>query len=568
MENKETASIRQGFQMINKKKKTKPEGNEMRDTTILLQKDEDIQSQLAQLKVLESRYADLEKQYKNLNRGVMKTTKDYINNPDSIGKNVYVSQILENPTSTYQGVYNSVSPSGEKAMYTFSDNYTFKTCQEQALIWKNQFFALENVNPSTNSGQCSISGSLTDATKYGEKISSCSQGKDGYLYGGSMVNAVYRVPDAEYVGTFNDSPNRAMELLNGGSQTYSYDSCKKAAADGGYPFFALQDGAMNGNAQCAVSKDYSTATGQGTSTNFFTAKDGHIYGGPWANSLYQIQKTTGNYIGCFNDKPNRAMDAVDDLGNYTVETCQEKAVSQSAKYFAVQGGGMGKSQCFVGNNLDAAKQYGEAVPYFIGSDGNGYGYSGANAIYKLDSMGNPDVVGKAGYLDDTGKLTEYQASMIESSTSIKNDGSCPKNITNIDSAQWSNYKNSGEMMTPASTCGLAQATRQDNQQLINISNQMKDIASQIVQSIHTLESYNADLLKQMGVDKMSLKRNLDKYSQINSENKKYEKSYMPNVSGLLSDTAMNVKHENYLFAFWSILAATAIIITISAFHRN
>lgn len=585
------ASLRQGFTLINKVNDIKANKNKshasrnakinfyqqdtnvMSNTTNILNKDEDIKSQLTELKSLEAQYAELEKNYKKIRKEIMTTTQSYVNDPSSVGKNVYVSTILNELSSTYQGIYVAASPTGDSQAMTSVEGgsgYTFNACQDTALQKQNQFFALQNVAPD-NTGQCVISNDLTDATKYGEKNSSCTQGTDGFIYAGSWTNAVYKVPDAEYVGTFQDSPNRAMELINGGSQTYSYDSCKKAAADGGYSFFALQDGSMGGNAQCAVSNDYSKATGQGINNNFFTATDGHIYGGPWANSLYEIQKTTGNYIGCYKDNENRAMDQVDNLSNYSVETCQQKAISRNAKYFAVQSGTVGTSQCFVSNNLSAVQQYGEAEPYFTGTDGNTYGMEGANAIYKLNSMGDPSVVGNAGYIDDAGKLSEYPKSMVDSRIpfliSIKNDNSCPKNITNIDSIQWNTYKNTGNKMTPSSTCGLAQAIRQDNQQLTNITNQMTDIASQIVQSTHALQSYNSELFNQMGIDKNSLNINLKKYSSVNDEVNKYKKSYMPNVNGLLSDTNVTVAQESQTYMFWSILAIATIILTMSMVHK-
>lgn len=520
----------------------------------LLNKNPDIQNQVLNIKALEKQYAELGKRYNTVKEQLMTLTKNFANNPNS-ATNVYVTKVVNNPTATYQGAFLA----GPDTMTVSNGGgTTYNACMETALKADNDYFGLQ-------SGSCLISNNLTTATNLGAVYSSCNKSTDGNIYGSTNVNSVYQVPDAQFVATFKDSPNRAMPFSNGGRQVDDYNSCRAQAVAGGYNFFALQNGSMNGRAQCAVSNDYNKSTAQGSTNNAFTAKDGKIYGGGWANSLYQVNSSTPTYVGCFNDNAKKpAMDVVGGgAATYSVDSCLAAAQKAGAKYFAVQGTQPGKSKCYISNNLTAVKQYGQATPETKGSDGRIYGNSGINAIYKVDQTnGNPSVVGQLGYVSENGTLSAYPSNMNNKGTITNGNPTCPKNVTAIDSIQWSKYPSSGTSMSPASVCGLAAAKEKDDRELKSIESQMKRIANQIVQSTHTLQSYNLDLLKQMGIDKKSLDDNLIKYKETNDHFSKYKTNYIKNTNGLVDDTQIMVNQESYSYMLWTMAAVTTVIIVL------
>jgi len=81
--------------------------------------------------------------------------------------------------------------------------------------------------------------------------------------------------------------------------------------------------------------------------------------------------TSYSYIGCYADTGNRALD--DYLGTMTIEACHEASVANGYTYFGVQAGG----QCFCGNSLSEATQYGTASNCVSGTGG-----SWANSLYR------------------------------------------------------------------------------------------------------------------------------------------------------------------------------------------
>ena len=89
---------------------------------------------------------------------------------------------------------------------------------------------------------------------------------------------------------------RAMQLINGGSQTYSYDDCYQYALHNDYMFFALQNGHGPSDAQCAVSNDFMSVTqfggATGSGASVYSQADHKVYGGPSANAVYLVSAAT------------------------------------------------------------------------------------------------------------------------------------------------------------------------------------------------------------------------------------------------------------------------------------
>ena len=98
-----------------------------------------------------------------------------------------------------------------------------------------------------------------------------------------------------------------------------------------------------------------------------------------SNDSPPIQTVSGKYkyVGCYNDKNNRAIPKLmnHNGGNVkSVDECREYAEKNRQMVFGVQNG----SQCFIGNNIDKAKEYGEN---YGENCGGALGGSWTNRVY-------------------------------------------------------------------------------------------------------------------------------------------------------------------------------------------
>lgn len=73
-----------------------------------------------------------------------------------------------------------------------------------------------------------------------------------------------------------------------------------------------------------------------------------------------VNNNTSNYIGCYRDTGNRALPAVIKGGSqsYSQQSCAMEAIKGGYKYYGLQNGVNGNSQCFAGTDLNQATQYG------------------------------------------------------------------------------------------------------------------------------------------------------------------------------------------------------------------
>ncbi len=335
------------------------------------------------------------------------------------GSSVFVNKTLNTPTSEYLGCYNdSTATPSMTSVNNGSKIYTYSTCQEAAVNSGSSYFGLQGLDTTTNLSACYISNDLPTAQKYGVAKSMCNADSNGYVYGNTLVNAIYKSPTgaATYVGTYKDKPTRAMTLVNNGNTSFTYESCKQQAINTGNTYFGLQSfNSKTQTAQCALSNDSTQATQYGEIENSsYTGNDKKTYGGSFANAIYQLESDLSNYKGCYNDRADAP--AMTSLGSgnstYSFSTCKDEAVKGGYGYFALQGTASGSSKCFVSNDLSSAKKYGEAKSCSKSLDGQTYGSNGVNAIYKMNDIGDASSVGKMGYVDYNSNVTEFPDSMI------------------------------------------------------------------------------------------------------------------------------------------------------------
>ena len=91
-----------------------------------------------------------------------------------------------------------------------------------------------------------------------------------------------------------------------------------------------------------------------------------------------ITNPTSTYVGCYRDTWGRALPTVITGGSqiYSQATCMAAAADKGFKYYGLQNGTNGTSQCFVGNDLTQAEKYGistnmNPVPIWSSNTANG-----------------------------------------------------------------------------------------------------------------------------------------------------------------------------------------------------
>jgi hypothetical protein len=143
---------------------------------------------------------------------------------------------------------------------------------------------------------------------------------------------------------------------------------------------------------------------------------------------------------------------------------------------------------------------------------------------------------------------------------IENDVSCSKQITEIDTASWSNYKKSGRNMTKDTICGLAKVTESSMAVKDDLKTEITNIAKEIIDKINILGNSTTELDSNLEQTKTDLLNSVDIYKKINEEYSKNKETYAVNINGILNDSDNTVLQENYNYMFWSILAIGIIII--------
>jgi hypothetical protein len=254
---------------------------------------------------------------------------------------------------------------------------------------------------------------------------------------------------SDYIGCYGDRGTRAMTLYNGGAQKYDAEQCKAIAQKAGMAYFGLQNSRTGKTAQCAMSNNLAQAKAYGKANNCTKLPDGTYTGGAWSNAIYIVSseppatnvlqsKVSPNSIFflILQDDGNlciyRGSGPNDKQGLIWSSNTQGKRQKPNPKYVAAKGK-YGKNYISVGSTLSAGdfvgsndgttyllmQQDGNLVLYTSQDtincskmcDGNMGGGVGANAVYDVESVGFANNVGKIGYVDDDGNLSEYPASL-------------------------------------------------------------------------------------------------------------------------------------------------------------
>jgi hypothetical protein len=170
------------------------------------------------------------------------------------------------------------------------------------------------------------------------------------------------------------------------------------------------------------------------------------------------------------------------------------------------------------------------------------------------------------------------------------NGTCSRNIVDIDSIQYDNYVK-GDMMTAETECSSQIVPNQDINILADLQNKMTSIGEQISGYSSNLYNNNNELHNTISKNSEKYNKNVKLYKQNDNKIKdelnlpgKFQsnvnikegmenidiKKYgltMNDVNSMLSDTDIRVLQENYSYIFWSILAVGLITVTITQIKK-
>ena len=199
---------------------------------------------------------------------------------------------------------------------------------------------------------------------------------------------------------------------------YTYNQCKTAAIDGGYQYFGLQNGNLSsGKGYCAVTNDSVGATRNGTSyavsggiklwssetsgigntatislqgsLSVINSESMFIFNIPNNNKVYENPASNGgtpdDYIGCYGDTGNRAIENTSNNQYLTLNECKNLAIDKRFTYYGWQYNRLSLNGWCVGSNdMNKINKYGPATNCTKLSDGTMGGGAWSNAMYKTD----------------------------------------------------------------------------------------------------------------------------------------------------------------------------------------
>lgn len=130
----------------------------------------------------------------------------------------------------------------------------------------------------------------------------------------------------------------------------------------------------------------------------------------WDNLGKQVYATpyntnnTTNFIGCFADKNQRAMTAASNgKRNFTHASCQEEALKTNSQYYGTQWyDGNSLSECYLSNDLNNIKKYGNASNCVVDNLNNKVGGGWSNAVFNTQPSSEYFLM-----IEDNGNMSIY-----------------------------------------------------------------------------------------------------------------------------------------------------------------
>ena len=372
------------------------------------------------------------------------------------GVNVFVNQMVSNPSASYLGCY---SDSSANPLMTFIDvSLNYQQCQQSAINNGYKYFSLQNVDTTSSIGSCyasndeksitslGTSNAVTGKTSLWSSNTAGQTGNTASFQNGSLsiLNsagaAVYSTPNntkspSNYIGCYKDTSNRAMTAYNKGKHIYNNKSCQSAAESIGASYYALQDSKSGQNAQCFTSSNLSQSKQYGIANNCTQISDGTWSGGGWSNALYQTSMPTNSYFFIMQDDGNMCIylgssptdkqglvwqsgtngkqqqanpNMVASKNKFGQNWMPDSSVLYPGEFISSNNGSMALVMQTDGNLV--LYTYKTGINCQKMKDGNTRGGLLANAIYSLSAVGKSSLMSMLGFVDDDSLLHTYPAS--------------------------------------------------------------------------------------------------------------------------------------------------------------
>jgi hypothetical protein len=376
------------------------------------------------------------------------------------GKNVWVTQTVNNPTTAYVGCYADNSNRAMNAQY--SSNYmSFQDCQQLAQDNGYKYFGLQDYQSGSGIAQCMVSNDLTATTQYGNSTltinvslwtstTPISSGTNTLQLttGGSLNvvnsggNIVYSTPSVSTcVDTYSVTQNadawgNDITYLSGSQVNPAY--CQtQCSANVNCNGFTMNTQTNNG---CWIKSNVSNQSGGG-GRDTYTRIPSKSTRSKYCNFKLVVQDD-GNLVIYQNTKavwatgtngqqqqPNSNW--VASKGKYGVSYLTPGQTLAPGEWIGSTTG-VCKLMMQTDGNLVLYTSY--VTPNCTTANGNTYGGGWANAVYQLSQVGNPASLGKLAYIDGDAQLREYPSSMLTKSntyTVLNNEDSPGNNLTNM-----------------------------------------------------------------------------------------------------------------------------------------
>ena len=372
------------------------------------------------------------------------------------GVNLFVNQMISNPSASYLGCYTDSSTNPLMTLIDSSLNY--QQCQQSAINNGYKYFSLQNVNTTSSIGTCygsndknsitslGTSNAITGNTSLWSSNTSGQSGNTASFQNGSLsvLNsvgaAVYSTPNnskspTNYIGCYKDTSNRAMTAYNNGKHIYNNNTCQIAAQSVGATYYALQDSKTGKNAQCFTSSNLSQATKYGIANNCTQVSSGVWSGGGYSNALYQTANPVSRYFLIMQDDGNMCIylgsgptdkqgliwqsgtagkqqqpnpNMVASKNKFGQNWMPDSSTMATGDFISSNDGSIALVMQSDGNLVLYTYQSGINCPKM--QDGNTGGGLLANAIYTLNSVGKKSLMAMLGFVDQDSNMHVYPSS--------------------------------------------------------------------------------------------------------------------------------------------------------------
>ena len=394
------------------------------------------------------------------------TFMEYGQSVGNEGLNIFVNQFLpENTEPTYMGCYatnsanNNMTFIGGSPTSTKQSNgtYSYDDCEQAAITSGNRYFALQNVNTSTNLGYCAVSNIKPRITQFGtsqvpnktitlwsSKLLDKQIGNTAILDGGGALQIInsdgksvfstplprsVKIESNPYIGCFTANNLDNVSQI-GEKYKYTSDECMDAATDQNAMYVGY-GGATRGNKikHCLIFNDLKSAQMNGISKKCIKPNGGNkavaVYATDNSNSngnCFLILEDNGNMVIYRGTGPN------DNQGLIWCTKTNGKQ-QQANPQMAASKGKYGKNWIASGSTLAAGdfisskngnlalvmQSDGNLVLYTYEmetnckkmSDGTMGGGLGANAAYDIGKKAVSGNMGAIGYIDANSNLYTY-----------------------------------------------------------------------------------------------------------------------------------------------------------------